>query len=448
MAITLDNFVRSVLSQDATAADNQLVLALAAAPLRDPPAASVAAPGVLILQDAPTAPTKIEVIRYTGRTIAGGNVTLTGVTRGLEGTTAQAWAAGTPTFQGWTAGVLSEIMNGTAAAALRLANPRMVSLSGVINATGVPFDGTADLTLATTIADGALTIAKTSGLQTSLDGKLSLTGGTLTGALNGTIASFIGAVTAATNFNSSTTTAALSASASGGQVLLRPNGPGSSTGQLVLDSGGNASIPGTFTAGASVSANTNFLSSTANVVLAPNGAGTVYLRPNGGGSVSGQATINSSGLLEASSILSDNNVTANTNFLSSNSFWLAAPNGSGTLFFRPNGVGSTTNQSTLGPNGVWTAVDFQATSDLSAKSGIKPLRRGVAALKQMPPIEYTIGGKRQIGYGAQHAQQVIPEAVSRDPATGLLQLSYGQVSALLGDAILEVERRLSMLEAR
>lgn len=108
MAFTLDNFVRSILAVDAAVGDTSLVVALAAPPLRDPPAASAGNPGILILQDQPTSPTKIEIVTYTGVSIAGTQVTLTGVTRGLEGTSAQAWTAGTQTFSGTTAAVLAQ----------------------------------------------------------------------------------------------------------------------------------------------------------------------------------------------------------------------------------------------------------------------------------------------------------------------------------------------------
>src|SRR5690348_3271342 len=106
MKFTLDNFVRSVLAVDATAADTSLVLTLAAPPARDPPAPAAGEVGVLGLQDSPAAPTKIEIVTYTGRSVSGTQVTLTGVTRGCEGTTAQAWTTGTPTFAGTTAAVM------------------------------------------------------------------------------------------------------------------------------------------------------------------------------------------------------------------------------------------------------------------------------------------------------------------------------------------------------
>lgn len=118
MAFTLDNFVRSILAVDAAVGDTSLVVALAAPPLRDPPIPSAGAPGILILQDQPTAPTKIEIVTYTGVSIVGTQVTLTGVTRGLEGTSAQAWTAGTQTFSGTTASVLGQFALKAALAAV------------------------------------------------------------------------------------------------------------------------------------------------------------------------------------------------------------------------------------------------------------------------------------------------------------------------------------------
>lgn len=86
-------------------------------------------------------------------------------------------------------------INGTAVAATKLATPRNFSLGGtgsIITSTTVQFDGTGDVMLNAAMADGALTIAKTSGLQTALDGKLGLGGGTVTGSLSVTQALTVG----------------------------------------------------------------------------------------------------------------------------------------------------------------------------------------------------------------------------------------------------------------
>lgn len=57
-----------------------------------------------------------------------------------------------------------------ASSATKLQTARTIALTGVVAGSGV-FDGTANLSIATTLADGSLSIAKTSGLQTALDGK-------------------------------------------------------------------------------------------------------------------------------------------------------------------------------------------------------------------------------------------------------------------------------------
>lgn len=62
--------------------------------------------------------------------------------------------------------------------------------------------------------------------------------------------------------------------------------------------------------------------------------------------------------------------------------------------------------------GVVKAADFQTTSDLTLKRDVKPLSRGLEALRKMAPIEYEIGGQKQVGFGAQTVRGVVPEAVS------------------------------------
>ena len=60
---------------------------------------------------------------------------------------------------------------GNAATATALQTSRTFSISGVVTATGIGFDGTGNVNLITAIADAALTIAKTAGLQAALDAK-------------------------------------------------------------------------------------------------------------------------------------------------------------------------------------------------------------------------------------------------------------------------------------
>jgi hypothetical protein len=61
---------------------------------------------VLTLVDNLSAPTKTEIIYYTGRT-GSGPFTLTGVKKGREGTTDQSWSAGQFVFQAQTEAALT-----------------------------------------------------------------------------------------------------------------------------------------------------------------------------------------------------------------------------------------------------------------------------------------------------------------------------------------------------
>jgi len=155
MPSSLNNFVRSVLQADCGPTDDTLMIQKAAAPLQDPPGATEDAPGVLALIDQPSTPTKVEIVAYTGQSVAGDIVTLTGVSRGQEGTTAQSWTAGTPTYQPITAGVIQALQtdvagklasDGTAVAADKWAAAITLTLAG--KATGsVQIDGSGNVTL-------------------------------------------------------------------------------------------------------------------------------------------------------------------------------------------------------------------------------------------------------------------------------------------------------------
>lgn len=68
-------------------------------------------------------------------------------------------------------GTINGSVSGNAGTATALATSRNFSLSGPVTASVQGFDGTGNVVLTTAIADGALTIAKTNGLQAALNGK-------------------------------------------------------------------------------------------------------------------------------------------------------------------------------------------------------------------------------------------------------------------------------------
>lgn len=69
--------------------------------------------GYLVLTDTPSFPLAFEVITYLSRT-GTGPYTLSGVTRGLEGTVPRAWERGAFVMQSLTAGELDELLDAKA----------------------------------------------------------------------------------------------------------------------------------------------------------------------------------------------------------------------------------------------------------------------------------------------------------------------------------------------
>jgi hypothetical protein len=69
---------------------------------------------------------------------------------------------------------------GNAASASKLASARTITLGGIATGAGT-FDGSTNITINTSIADGALSIAKTSGLQTTLNALAPINNAHLTG---------------------------------------------------------------------------------------------------------------------------------------------------------------------------------------------------------------------------------------------------------------------------
>lgn len=83
-------------------------------------------------------------------------------------------------------------LTGNAVSASKLATARNIALTGTVTG-AVNFDGTANVSIATAIADGALTIAKTNGLSSAIAGCVQKAGDTMTGQLTVPIASVINA---------------------------------------------------------------------------------------------------------------------------------------------------------------------------------------------------------------------------------------------------------------
>jgi hypothetical protein len=133
-------------------------------------------------------------------------------------------------------------------------------------------------------------------------------------------------------------------------MYLRPNGYASNAGQVSLDSTGALNVSGSATLTGNVNAQGGaFIGSAGSVVLGNlSGAGTVYLRSNSYNSSTGQATLDSAGQFTTSgSIFCSGTVQSSGIFMSAGASWTGATTGAGTMYLRPNGSGSAVGQMTL-----------------------------------------------------------------------------------------------------
>lgn len=128
------NFVQLQLLAPLTIGSTNIDVASAVSPFLDLPDPSTVTSGIsyLVLTDDLSAPTKFEIISYTGRTSILGGFRLTGVTRGVSDTNPETWAANdwclmTPIAEAVQSLIFDELSSGH----IRLPNPRRLGL-GVI----------------------------------------------------------------------------------------------------------------------------------------------------------------------------------------------------------------------------------------------------------------------------------------------------------------------------
>ncbi|MCV0395480.1 MAG: hypothetical protein K5872_22290 [Rhizobiaceae bacterium] len=196
-----------------------------------------------------------------------------------------------------------------------------------------------------------------------------------------------GTVTAAQNFVSSTTTAVV-APTGAGDVRLRPNGSGSTTGQAVLDSSGNLSLSGALTAG-SITSGFGSIDIGSSTLTA--GAGTLASLTIGTYSETGAGNGKQ---VTGNSYDSSRNSTGTTSHL---------------RFFNPNNqVGSITT------NGSATAYNTSSDERLKDKTGHLAGEDALAIILADPvwTFDWKKSGESAVGWGAQTSY-----GISRDLAS-------------------------------
>jgi len=226
------------------------------------------------------------------------------------------------------------------------------------------------------------------------------------------------------------------------------------------------------------------VSSSGSAVLATAGAGTIYLRPNGGGSTTAQASYSQGGDLTVANNITANAqitaggpitttsgaITAPSTFQSSTaSLVLAAQVGA--IYFRPNGAGSGTGQCNFDQNGNLiiagptgqksTGTTWSNPSDARLKEVKGPYEGGLAEILQVEPVIYQLLAHPeygdQIGVIGQEIEEVMPETITLVEGTieregetitvpDLRQFDANAILWALVNAVKELEARVAILE--
>lgn len=242
-----------------------------------------------------------------------------------------------------------------------------------------------------------------------------------------------GQVTSSQNFGSSTAAAVLGTTGAG-TVYLRPNGVASGTGQMTVDNIGNANIAG------SLQVTGGVVTSATLMIVAAN-SNTIYLRPNTSGSASGEATLATSGIFTVTQL----NVLQSIQSTSVN--LILGSLAGGAIYFRPLGVGNATNQAYLDGAGLMVANNFYALSDERFKRDWEPINDFVDRIAQVRTGSYLLHNSpnRQLGTSAQSLLAAGFEDAVREDEEGYYSVSNAQL-ALVG--VVELAKRVLELEAK
>jgi hypothetical protein len=322
-----------------------------------------------------------------------------------------------------------------------------------------------------TLPDASGTVALTSNLSAYLP----LAGGTLTGALNGTSATFNG------NLNMSTSIATIKGGDTTGRLTISNS---DTNAYLILNGSANGNSLAlvtntfiTFNSGSGFSESVritplrNLLinSTTDDTVnkLQVTGSGTFTSNLNLGGYLTGQGA-NPGGLGGSRYVidwLSDSmrifsygaNTSTNGAFLL-NSQRSDGSNSLNVLSIAASGVVTIVNLAGTGSRAVLAdanGVLSAPVSDQSIKENIETLHYGLDTIMQLNPVQFEFidtyknyGEGLQIGNIAQDIEKIIPEAVFVTPSTGLKGIDYNQFHGIYIKAIQDQQKIIQGLIER
>jgi len=356
---------------------------------------------------------------------------------------------------------LSRNLTGSGYGVLTLRN----SANGTVQTTALTVDRTY------TLPDATGTIALTSDLSAYLP----LTGGTLTGALNGTSATFNG------NLNMSTSDARIKGGDTTGRVILSNS---DTNAYLTINGSANGNSLAlvtdtfmTFNTGTGFSESARFTplrnlligSITDDTVnkLQVTGSGIFTSSLNLGGYLTGQGS-NPGGLGGSRYVLDwlsgsmrifsyGANTSTNGAFLL-NSQRSDGSNSLNVLSIASSGVVTIVNLAGTGSRAVLADASGNLSapvSDISVKQNIEPLKYGLDTIMQLNSVQFEFieefkncGEGLQIGNIAQEVEKIIPEAVFTTPSTGLKGINYNQFDGIYIKAIQDLNNIIDGLLKR
>lgn len=111
------------------------------------------------------------------------------------------------------------------------------------------------------------------------------------------------------------------------------------------------------------------------------------------------------------------------------------------------GIGTQTPSEELEINGNVKATAFLYSSDHKLKNQIETILSPLDKLRQMRGVsfEWKENGQKDMGLIAQEVENVFPELVSTDTNTDLKSVKYGNIVALLIEAIKEQQKEIDQL---
>ena len=404
--------------------------------------------------------------------------------------------------------------SGNAVTIIGTLNATTLVKSGGTSAQFLKADGTVDsttyqgaITLTTTGTSGAATfISNTLNIPdygSALSGYLPLTGGTLTGALSGTSATFTGTTLSGVVKGIATSGFGVSGEATSGNAVAGNASTGvggvfiaNNTGGvgLIADSytgviakfqasgtdkvtiantgalsGTSASFSSTVAAsafipsGSTVATNGMYLSAANTLAFSTNSTNRIVISSDGDVGIGSSTISNPPGIARVLNISNASNsglvLTQGANNYSlavvSNIFRIYKE-GTEKFSMDSDGVVTIVNLAGTGSRAVFAdsnGVLSAPVSDISVKQNIKPIGYGLNEIMKMNPVwfnfidEYkNFGEGRQNGNIAQEMAEIIPEAVFVTASTGKMGISYDQLHAVYIKAIQELKKEIDILK--